>query len=145
MLFNWFLPPRQQNKSADDLLSSSWCPPTWLEGLCRACRQLNVCAWTASWTHEFCIFLKWQHQDHQHYQIAGWSMNHSEISDLKAQLQLSEWLSNTTPVSGRAVCKGCLSKVEIHIQVGLGRERKNARHLPCTAVWGSPCLLKSLF
>lgn len=113
MWFNWFLPPRQQNKSADDLLSSSWCPPPWLEGLCRVCRQLNVCTWTTSWIHEFCIFFKWQHQDHQHYQIAGWNINHSKISDFKAQLQLSEWLSNTAPESGRAVCKGSLTKVEI--------------------------------
>lgn len=148
MWFNWFLPPRQQNKSADDLLSSSWCRPTWLEGLCRVCRQLNACTWTESWTHEFCIFSKWQHQDHQHYQIAGWNTNHSEISDFRAQLQLSEWLLNTVPVSGRALGKGSLTRVEIRfscIQVGLGRERENSSHLPCTAVWGSPCLLQSMF
>jgi len=102
---------------------------TWLEGLCRACRQLNVCIWTARWIHEFCVFLRWQHQDRQHYQIASWNINHFEISDFKAQLQLSEQLSNTNPVSGRSVVrKGCFPNADIyssHMQVGLGKEKRN--------------------
>lgn len=102
---------------------------TWLDRLCQACHQLNAYIWTASWMHEFCIFFRWQHQDCQHYQTASWNINHSEISDFKSQLQLSELLSNTTPVSGRSVvCKGCFPKVEIHpshVPESLAKERRN--------------------
>lgn len=99
MLFNWFPPPRQQNKSENYLLYSSCYLFTWLQGLLRF-HQLNACIWTASWIHESHIFFRWQHQDHQHHQTASWNIKHFVILDFKAQLQLSEWLQRQPPCQG---------------------------------------------
>lgn len=146
MLYNWFPPPKQQKKkrtwpSVFLLISPLESFP--LDGLHQASHQLNVCVWTASWTHECCIFFRWQRQDRQRYQISSWNINHLEIFGFKAQLQLSERLSKITPMSGRSVlCKGCFPEVEIHsshMQVGLGKERRNYSRPHCRAVWGPPC------